>query len=126
MIPTFTRAYEASAAIEAHRIVEFSDVAASRKIAQADSNTSPLMGVSDVIGADLGGMCDVHRGGTVTVKLGGTVSAGDPLTSDASGMAIAAAAAAATTVRIIGYADEPGVSGDLIDVFFSPGVLHQG
>lgn len=126
MIPTFTRSYEASAAVAGYRIVKFSDAASSSKVAHAAANTDPLMGVSDAMGADIGGMADVHRGGLVSVQLGGAVNAGDPLTSDANGKAIAAAAAVATTVRIIGYADAPGVADDIIDAFLAPGILHQG
>ena len=125
MIPTFTRAYAAGAAIAGYRIVKFSDSAASNTVTQADSNTAPSLGVSDAMGADLGGMCDVHRGGLISVELGGSVNAGDPLTADADGKAIAAVAAAGTTIRIIGFADEPGISGDVIDAFLSPALLHQ-
>ena len=125
MIPTFIRAYEASADIAGYRIVMFSDAASSNKIAQADSNTAASLGVSDAMGADLGGMCDVHRDGLISVELGGTVTAGAPLTSDADGKAIAAVAAAGTTIRIIGFADEPGIAGDVVDAFLSPALLHQ-
>ena len=125
MIPTFIRAYEASADIAGSRIVKFSDAASSNKIAQANSNTAASLGVSDAMGADLGGMCDVHRDGLISVELGGTVTAGAPLTSDADGKAIAAVAAAGTTIRIIGFADEPGIAGDVVDAFLSPALLHQ-
>lgn len=126
MIPTFTRAYEASSEISGYRILAFSDVASSSKVSHASTSTGPLMGISDAMGASVGGMCDVHRGGLVSVRLGGAVSAGAPLTSDANGNAIAATASAATTVYIIGYADAPGVADDIIDAFFAPGLLHQG
>lgn len=125
MIPTFIRAYEASAAVAGYRIVKFSDAASSNKIAQANSTTSACIGVSDAMGADLGGMCDVHRAGLVSVELGGSVNAGDPLTANADGKAIKAVAASGTTVRIIGSADEPGIAGDVIDAFLSPALLHQ-
>jgi len=125
MIPTFIRAYETSAAVAGCRIVKFSDAASSNKVAQADSTTSASLGVSDAMGADIGGMCDVHRGGLVSVELGGTVTAGAPLTADADGKAIAAVAAAGTTIRVIGLADEPGIAGDVIDAFLSPALLHQ-
>ena len=93
--------------------------------AQADTNIAASLGVSDAMGADLGGMCDVHRDGLISVELGGTVTAGAPLTSDADGKAIAAVAAGGTTLRIIGFADEPGIAGDVIDAFLSPALLHQ-
>lgn len=125
MIPTFTRSYEASADIAGRRLVRFSDTAASQKMAQASANTQAIVGVSDPMGAVAGGMCDVHRGGLVSVELGGTVTAGAPLTADANGKAIAAAAASATLVRIAGFADQPGVSGDIIDMWVAPGLLDR-
>lgn len=125
MIPTFICAYEAEADIAGFRIVKFSDTTASQKIATAAANTEPHVGVSDGMGASAGGMCDVHRGGLVSVQLGGAVAAGDPLTSDAAGKAIKAVAAVSTTVRVIGYADAPGVADDIIDAFLSPAILHQ-
>lgn len=116
----FARAFEASAAIQGRRIVAFSDAAASSKIAQAASATAPAIGVSDALGADLGGMCDVHLAGLVQVELGATVAAGAPLMADANGRAITAVGAAATTRRVIGFATEPGVVGDIIDAWLAP------
>ncbi len=121
MIPTFIRAYEASAAVTPNRIVAYSDAAASRKVALAAAATAAIMGVSDRLGADLGGMCDVTRAGLSAVELGGTVAAGDPLTSDATGRAIKAVPASNTAMRIVGWADEPGVVGDIIDAWIDPG-----
>lgn len=126
MKPTFTRSFEASAAIAGARIVVFSDVAASARVAQAAAATTPAIGVSDVMGAPIGGMCDVHMGGEVPLQLGGTVTAGAPLMSDANACGIAATAAAATTRRVIGYALEPGVAGDIIKVWLAQGLLDRG
>lgn len=125
MIPFFTRAYEADTDIEGYRIVSFSDAASSKKVSHSAAGTDAHIGVSDAMGADAGGMCDVHRGGLVSVQLGGAVNAGDLLTADADGKAVAAAAVASTTIRIIGYADEPGVADDIIDAFLAPGILHE-
>lgn len=125
MIPTFIRAFEASAAIAGRRIVVFSDAAASSKVAQAAAPTTPAIGVSDPMGADAGGMCDVVLGGLASVELGGTVTAGAPLMADATGRAVAATAAAATTRRVIGFATEPGVVGDFIDAWLAPSLLDR-
>ncbi|KPD10870.1 capsid cement protein [Phaeobacter sp. 11ANDIMAR09] len=125
MIPSFTRAYEAAAAIEGYRIVVFADPANGSTITTASDNTSASLGIADSMGAELGGMCDVHRDGLYPVRLGGPVAAGDPLTSDANGAAIKAVAAAGTTIRIIGFAEEPGVADDLCPTFLSPGLLHE-
>ena len=125
MIPTFTRSYEASATIAGYSIVAFSDAANGSQVATAASNTASSLGVADSMGAETGGMCDVHRNGSYPVRLGGPVEAGDALTSDASGAAIKAVAAAGTSIRIIGFADAPGIAGDLCDTFLSPGFLHE-
>lgn len=127
MIPTFTRAYEASAACLPFRIARFSDVAASQKVAGATLNTQPLIGVFDKLAAQtpIGGLVDVHRGGLCSVELGATVTAGQELTTDAVGRAIPAVAAAATRVRVIGFADQPGVIGDVIDAWIEPTLLDR-
>ena len=124
-IPTFTRAYEASADAGGYLIAKFSDAATSSKVAPASANDDPLIGVFDRQGASAGGMADVHRAGLAPVKLGGTVAAGDPLTSDANGKAIKAVAAAGETIQLIGRAEQPGVANDIIDAFLSPGLLHE-
>lgn len=125
MIPTFLRAFEASAAIAGRRIVAFSDTAASSKIAQAATATAPALGVSEAMGAEAGGMCDVVLAGMAAVDLGGTVTAGAPLMADAEGKAIAASAAAATTRRVVGFAIQPGVAGDIIDIWLAPSLLDR-
>ncbi|MDZ4095470.1 MAG: capsid cement protein [Paracoccaceae bacterium] len=125
MIPSFTKSYEASAAILGNRIVRFSDVAASTRIAMAAVNTDPAIGVSDRLGAEIGDQCDIHVAGLASVELGAAVTAGAPLMSDASGRAIPAIAAAASTRRVIGFAHAPGVIGDIIDVWLAPGLLDR-
>lgn len=125
MIPAFIRSYEAAATIEGRRIVAFSDPSNGSTITHAAANTSASLGVSDSMGAPAGGMCDVHRAGLIPVILGGTVEAGDLLTSDANAAAIKAVGVASTTIRTIGFADEPGVAGDTIMAFLAPGVLHE-
>ncbi|MDZ7894992.1 MAG: hypothetical protein U5M50_08630 [Sphingobium sp.] len=119
-ISGFVRGYEASAVIAAFRIVAFSDAAASSKIAQAAAANGRLVGTTGKVGASAAGqMTDVHRDGLNQVQLGGPVSAGDWLTSDANGKAIAT-----TTVghNVIGRAEQPGVADDVIDYFAAPGV----
>jgi len=61
----------------------------------------------------------VDRAGLSRVTLGGTVNAGDWLTSDANGKAIATTT---TGNHVIGRAEAPGVAGDVIDYFNAPGV----
>lgn len=125
MTPTLIKSYEASAAIEAFRIVAFSDTAASSKVAKAAANTDPAIGVSGPMGAAQGEMCDVFLDGQAELDIAGTVTAGAPLMSDSAGKGVAAAANAASTRRVIGFALEPGVSGDRIKIRVAPSLLYR-
>jgi hypothetical protein len=121
-IVSFTRGYEASAIIAPFRIVRFSDAATTSKVATASASTGQaLMGTTGKIGASaVGNIVDVHRAGLPPVQLGGPVNAGDWLTSDANGKAIAT-----TTIghQVIGRAEQPGIADDIIDYFAAPGTL---
>ena len=59
----------------------------------ATGATVALVGTTDELGKLSNGRVDVCTGGIPEVALGGTVAAGDPLTSDASGKAVKATAA---------------------------------
>lgn len=113
------RSHEASAAIAPFRIAVFSDATNSRKVAQAATAVGPFAGTTGKLGAAAGEMADLTKVGIGSVQLGGTVKAGEPLTSDASGKAIVAAAGN----RIIGHAEEPGTADAIIDYLCAPGVL---
>lgn len=120
MIPKLIRSYELSAAVGANLIVAFSDAANSRKVAGAASATAAIIGTTDRLGGDTGDMADITLSGLGDVKLGGTVAAGDPLTSDANSKAIKATV---DGQRIVGFADAPGVLNDVIPYLCAPGVL---
>lgn len=126
MTTSLIKSYEASAAILGQRIIAHSDVSVSSKVAQAATPVAPAIGVSGPMGAAIGEMCDVILSGLAQLKLGGTVTAGAPIMSDANGCGVVAAAAAATTRRIIGFATEPGVNGDVIWVNTNPSLLDRG
>lgn len=119
-IPKLIRSFEASAAILAFRIVRFSDVSASAKIATGAAATQPLIGTTGQLGGDIGDMVDVTLSGLGDVQLGGTVTAGAYLTSDANGKAVAATTAGQ---RIVGQAHAPGVADDIIPYLCAPGTL---
>ncbi len=120
-IPKLVRSFEASAAIAAFRIVRFSDAANSARVAAGAAATQPLIGTTGKLGADAAGdMVDVNLGGLGDVQLGGTVTAGAPLTRDANGKAIVATVAGQ---RIIGFAHAPGVLDDVIPYLCAPGVM---
>ena len=89
----------------------------------ATGATVALVGTTDELGKLSNGRVDVCTGGIPEVALGGTVAAGDPLTSDASGKAVKATAAGN---RILGFALVSGVSGDIIPYQYSLGTLAAG
>lgn len=126
MIPTLLRAYEATAAIAAFKVVKFSDAANNSKIAPASANTDPVLGVSSSMPAAIGDMADVVQHGIGLVTLGGTVTAGAELTSDASGNAIAAVPTAGVFMSVVGKALAPGVAGDVIEVLVMPRAFYRG
>ena len=86
----------------------------------ATGATVALVGTTDELGKLSNGRVDVCTGGIPEVALGGTVAAGDPLTSVASGKAVKATAAGN---RILGFALVSGASGDIIPYQYSLGTL---
>lgn len=66
----------------------------------------------------------VQLGGIATVKIGGNVTRGNLITSDSSGLGVAAAPAAGVNNRVIGIALKSGVNGDEIPVLLSPGQIQ--
>jgi hypothetical protein len=124
MKPLLFQTFNAEAAILPRRIVKMG--AADGQVLQGAAATDALIGVADFIGqATVGGRVDVVLAGTVEVELGGTVTRGAPITSDASGRGVAAAPAAGTNNGIIGRALMSGVSGDVILVILNQ-VTFQG
>jgi len=121
-IPTFIRSHRATAIVAAYRIVKYSEPTVSNAIATASDNLDPLVGTTGKLGGPSGAMVDVTRAGLGSVQIGGTIKAGDYLTSDANGKAIATTTAGD---QVIGKADQPGVADDIIDYFCAPGVIGE-
>lgn len=119
-----TKSYVAGAAINPFRIVKAG--ANDYEVLQAAgaAATEKIVGVTTEIDASSGERVDVIHEGIADVKLGGTVARGDPITSDATGQGVAAAPAAGTNNRIVGYAVISGVSGDIIPVIVSLGMVQ--
>jgi hypothetical protein len=122
MNPTLTKTYVAEAAVTKRRIV---------KPGTADGNVllgaavgDALIGVSADIDAAIGERVDVHHAGIVEVEYGGTVARGDPLTSDGTGRAVAAAPGAGVNNNIIGRALVAGVVGDIGKALIAPGRIQ--
>lgn len=115
--------YTAEGAIGAYRIVKFG--AADGGVVAAAAATDKLIGVNDRIAfAASGDRGDIVRVGIAEVEYGGTVAAGDLLTSDASGRAVVAAPATGANARIIGIAEVAGVVGDIGSMLIAPGVMQ--
>ena len=114
------KTYTAEGIINPARIVKFG--AADYGVLQAAAVGDKLIGVTlPNITTASGESVDVIHEGIVELQLGGTVTRGDLLTSDASGQGTTAAPAAGTNNRVIGVALVSGVSGDIIPVLLSPG-----
>ncbi|MEX0271387.1 capsid cement protein [Leptolyngbyaceae cyanobacterium UHCC 1019] len=105
--------------IPKYRIVKFGANENEVDLATAAADLS--IGVSSDIDSALNERCDVIRSGLVPVLYGGTVTRGAFLTSDATGRAIAATAAAGANIRIIGIAEVSGVVGDIGSMVLAPG-----
>ncbi len=114
--------YTAGGAIAAFRIVKLG--ANDGEVVQAAAATDLLIGVTGELGPASGERVDVQKIGITRIEFGGTVTRGNPVTSDASGKAVAAAPAAGANVRIIGFAEVSAVSGDIADVLLAPCVMQ--
>lgn len=116
------KGFNAEAAIPKNRIVKHgaADGGAIVGAAVADA----LFGVSYQLDTDSGKTVDVVTEGMAAVEYGGTVARGNPLTSDATGRAIAAAPAIGANNRIIGFAQRAGVVGDIGLTSIEPGQIQ--
>lgn len=93
----------------------------------ATAATDKSIGVSDVRGADpntvtaaVGAELEIVMDGIPPVRLGGSVSYGDLITSNSAGRGVATTTAGN---RYIGVAMSDGVSGDFIPVKISQGLI---
>ena len=120
--PTLNKNYTAEAEVKKHRIVKFG--AADGQVIYADSATAKSVGVSMELDSATGDRVDITRTGMPEIEYGGTVAAGDFLTSDATGRAIVAAPAGGANVRTIGIAEYAGVVGDIGAVALGFGSLR--
>jgi len=116
------RNYSADGAIAPYRIVK--PGSADGLAAQAAGATDALMGVCESVGPAAGERCDIVKAGLADVEFGGTVTRGGPVTADANGKAVAAAPAAGSNVRIIGFAEVSAVAGDIALILVAPGFMQ--
>lgn len=107
----------AEAAVRQFRILKAG--AALGSCVTASAPADKLLGTSDDLDHAIGEMVDMAVGPVPLVVLGGPVAAGDPLTSDANGAAVVAVAGN----RIVGFAENSGVAGDIVPYLRSLSVL---
>lgn len=121
--PILVKNYTAGGAIGPNLIVKWGS--ADYKVVAAAAATDRSIGVTraNITVANLE-QVDVIVKGEYEVKAGGTIARGDPLTSDASGQAVAAAPSAGANNPIIGYAKVAAVSGDLFLVDINPQTIQ--
>lgn len=118
------RAYLAGAAVNPYRFVVQS---ADNTVIQASAVTSVIIGVSGDIAVASGLMVDVSTLELTKIELGGTVTRGDMLTSDADGKGIELSSTilSAQSARCGAIALQSGVSGDIIDVCAVPQMVSM-
>lgn len=93
-------------------------------LSAAGASTDELVGVFQHTTSAAGDEARVMLSGISRVALGGTVARGNCITSDASGMGVAAEPAAGANANVIGRALASGVSGDVIPVLLSAGRIQ--
>ncbi|EAP1704776.1 hypothetical protein D6O16_07190 [Salmonella enterica] len=118
-IPGLTTAHIAGAAIAARRMVtrDAQPETEPESVVTATNGKSLIIGVTTAISSDAGDHVDVIRGQLAPVIFGGTVKAGQPLTSDAEGRAVPAAAGD----WYLGFAECDGEENDVGSVWIAPG-----
>lgn len=120
--PLQFRSVLAQAAIGAFLVIKHGTVDNSAALATA--STDAIVGCNEALAKDAGQMVDYPTAGTGEVLLGGTVVRGDPVTCDAASKGVAAAPAVGVNARIIGFALQSGVAGDVIDYSVAPGRIQ--
>ncbi|MDI9407694.1 MAG: DUF2190 family protein [Candidatus Pacebacteria bacterium] len=113
--------YTADGAIPASSIVKLT---ANRKVAIATAVTDALLAVNESLDVVDGESVDVILNGTANVKFGGAVARGQPVTSNAAGQGVYANPAQGANNRIIGFALETVVAGDIAPVQLAPGQIQ--
>lgn len=111
--------FNAGAAVSPYRFVYQS---ADMTVLHATSQASPITGISGALDRALGQTVDVTILGLTKLRLGGTVTRGDKLTSGAAGVGVALSSVllASASGNAGAIALQSGVSGDIIDVLAIP------
>jgi Uncharacterized conserved protein (DUF2190) len=116
-----TRTYLSGGVIAPYRIVKF----AGTTVVQGAAATDLLIGATRELGTEATAeRVDIFHDGITPITAGGTITSGSPITSDATGRAVVAAPAAGVNNRIIGFALEAAVIGDVFDVLIAPAQIQ--
>jgi hypothetical protein len=115
---TLIKTYAADGVIAAFRIVVCGNT--DDRASQATAATEMLMGISGELAVSNDERIDIVKAGIAAVEYGGFVLAGNWLTTDADGKAVAASVGD----NVIGFAEMDGVSGDIGAVYILPGKVH--
>lgn len=120
--PGNIKAYNAAVDIAAYTIVKFG--ANDYDVTPGAASTDSLIGVSQHVAVVAGQRCDVIHDDIANVLLGGAVTRGDYITSDANGAGVVAAPGAGVNANVIGRAIISGVAGDVIPVLIDLGRIQ--
>lgn len=109
--------YESEGAIGAYRFAK--PGTADTKVAETSAATDLIIGITTELDVIDGEPVDVVHDGVHQLKLGGNVTRGQKLTSDADGKGIAAAPANDTNMSVGAVALASGVADDVIPVIIT-------
>ncbi len=119
----FVKTFVAAAALSHRMLVVFTTN--DGEVNAAAAATGKIAGVVDQPGgAKSGERVDVVLFGPAEVVAGGTIAAGDFITSDADGNAVAAAPATGVNNVVAGRSLTKAVEDDIVKVFINPGSLQ--
>jgi hypothetical protein len=93
-------------------------------LSAATASTEELIGVFQHATSNADDMVRVMLTGITKLKLGGTVTRGGWITSDANAKGVAAAPGAGVNASVIGKAMASGVDGDIIPMLLAPGRIQ--
>ncbi len=93
-------------------------------LALAAASTDELVGVFQHITTTAGERVRVMLTGITRIVLGGAVTRGGWITSDANGNGVAAAPGAGVNAAVIGKAMASGVAGDIVPMLIAPGRIQ--
>ena len=99
--------FEAASAIPARSFVKFTE---DMKVEAATLATDKIIGISDTVNFEAGDMADIYLNGEICeLEAGGTITAGDVVTSDSEGKAVVADSANYGAIAL-----DSAVDGDII------------